>query len=74
MESAGFVRGLSSPSVSYNPVRNLRAVIHGDDFTLLGYDNDLNTLRNRITAKWQVKVKGRIGPSPGDQKEMHVLN
>ena len=74
MEEAGFVRGLASPCTFFHPQRKMRAVIHGDDFTLLGFDSDLDWFRRRITSKWEVKVKGRIGPSPNDQKIMHVLN
>merc|ERR1712005_42236 len=35
MESIGFKRGIASPCVVYHPERNIRCVIHGDDFTLL---------------------------------------
>lgn len=52
----------------------MRVVIHGDDFTILGYDKDLDWFREQIMAKWQIKVKGRIGPSEADLKSIHILN
>ena len=30
---AGFVQGLASPCIFYNKVRDIRVVVHGDDFT-----------------------------------------
>ena len=52
----------------------MRAVIHGDDFTTLGYSFDLDWFREHISTKWQVKVKGRIGPTNQDDKTIHILN
>ena len=74
MESIGFVRGIASPCMFFHPNRHLRSVIHGDDFTLLGFTSDLDWFRHKITSKWDVKLKGRIGPGPQDLKVMHVLN
>lgn len=34
----------SSPCIFWHPERNLRMVVHGDDFTTLGYESDLNWL------------------------------
>ena len=45
MELIGFQRGLASPCVFYHPERNIRAVIHRDDFTLLGREIDLDWFR-----------------------------
>lgn len=74
MEGLGFVRGIASPCIFFNKQRNLRAVIHGDDFTLLGFSKELDWFRAKIQAKWEVKIKGRIGPSAADLKVMPVLN
>jgi hypothetical protein len=53
---------------------SLRAVIHGDDFTILGFDTNLDWFKSAITTKWQVKIEGRIGPNTNVTKIMHVLN
>ena len=58
----------------YHEQQNLRAVIHGDGFTILGFDNNLDWFKSAITTKWQVKVKGRIGPNASDTKIIQVLN
>ena len=33
MESIGFSKGKASPCIFWHPGRNLRCVVHGDDFT-----------------------------------------
>ena len=42
MEGIGFNRGRASPCVFYNKERNIRGVIHGDDFTMLGKEEQLD--------------------------------
>ena len=42
MKDIGFVRGICSPCMFHHSDRNIRSVIHGDDFTMLGYDKDLD--------------------------------
>ena len=42
MEGRDFVRGKASPCMFYHAQRNIRVVVHGDDFTVLGYDEDLD--------------------------------
>ena len=42
METIGFMRGKASPCVFYNRHRELRVVIHGDDFTCLGNELELD--------------------------------
>ena len=46
--------------------RQLRAVIHGDDFTLLGNEIELDWFRDNIQAKFEVKIRGRLGPGVND--------
>ena len=41
----------------------LRAGVHGDHFTILGYEEDLDWLRRMISEEDEVKFRGRIGPS-----------
>ena len=42
MEEERFLTGKSSPCVFRHPERKLRVVIHGDDFTVLGFEKDLD--------------------------------
>jgi hypothetical protein len=74
MIEIGFVSGKATPCVFYHGERNLRAVVHGDDFTMLGEERELDWFRQMIGQKFEVKFRGRLGPCQGDQKSMRILN
>ena len=48
LQSIGFLRGVSSPSVFYHPTREVRVVVHGDDFTFLGWRGQLLWARGEM--------------------------
>ena len=52
----------------------LRAVIHGDDFTMLGDKAELMWLRGQVSKNCEAKFRGMIGPEETDVKEMTILN
>ena len=74
LENIGFQRGRASPCVFLEPQRNIRVVVHGDDFTVLGHDIMLDWFRDRIKAKFEVKFKARLGPSSGDDSSVRIFN
>jgi hypothetical protein len=74
MLKLGFTKGLASPCVFYHEKRNLRVVVHGDDFTILGWANDLDWFKERITDKYEIKHRGRLGPGDSDDKQIRILN
>ena len=51
MLSIGFLGGRVSPCVFYNKEHNVRVVVHGDDFTCLGHEGDLDWFRNQIIKR-----------------------
>ena len=66
--SNGFTQGMSTPCMFYHRGRKLRIVVHGDDFTLLGSEGDLEWFRSMIQKSFEVTFRGRIGPGPRDSK------
>ena len=66
MQDLGFSRGQASPCVFYHQEKNIRTAIHGDDFTLLGHEKDLDWFRNQIAGRYSVKFRGRLGPRMGE--------
>ena len=74
MEKVGFRLGVASTCVFYHPEKKLRAVIHGDDFTLLGSDENLDWFRERIKERFEVKMRGRVGRGKGHQSSIRILN
>ena len=70
---AGFRRGEASPVSFYHPDRELWCVVHGDDFTFTGYEEDLDFVAGVMQKEYEVKIRGRLGPGEADCKEIDVL-
>ena len=74
LESIGFVSGVASPCIFHNKDKNVRVVVHGDDFTLLGSADNLDWFRKEISKRFEVKFRGRLGPGDKDDKSIRILN
>ena len=74
MEGVGFKRGAASPCAFWHARKEIRAVVHGDDFTMLGHDHQLDWFKGEIGKRFECKYRGRIGPGRKDNKEMRILN
>ena len=74
LQGLGFVRGKASTCIFYHPVRQLRLVVHGDDFTTSGTRAELDWLEKEIAASFEIKVRGRLGDRDGCDKEVKILN
>ena len=74
MVSVGFRRAKACPCLFYHPKRNIWATVHGDDFTILASEENLDWFRKRIAERFEVKFRGRIGPSERDEKSIRILN
>ena len=61
MEHAGFVTGTANPCVFYHKVRDITLVVHGDDFTALGTNNDLDWCEKRLKDNFEIQIRGRLG-------------
>jgi hypothetical protein len=72
--SLGFSQGKANPCVFYRPGRDLRVVVHGDDFTVGGFGEDLDWFRKRISEKFDVKFRARLGEGEKDDKSVRILN
>ena len=70
----GFTRGAASPCCFFHKEKSIRLVVHGDDFTTTGTDSQLDWFEESIKKKFEVKVRGRLGSAPKDDKEMIILN
>ena len=73
-KTLGVRRGQSTPCIFWHKEKGIRAVIHGDDFTLLGNSVALDWFRDKIQGKFEVKFRGRLGPDNGDNKSVRILN
>jgi hypothetical protein len=74
LESIGFVRGIAAATVFYNADTQVRIVVHGDDFTLLGYEHDLDAVTKEMKSWYELKVRATLGGEQGDDVEVTILN
>ena len=70
----GFSPSIATPCSFYNEEQDIRCVVHGDDFTFLGTDGALTWIQKSMQACYEVKVRGRLGPQPKDDKIIRILN
>ena len=61
MEGMGFRAGISNPCVSFHESRSLSVVVHGDGFTTLGTDAELDWFETTIEEFFEIKIKGSVG-------------
>ena len=74
MESLGFSKGKSTPCLFYHEPRNLRVVVYGDDFTVLGSEQELDWFRKQMSKRYEVEFKARLGGNPQDDRSVFLLN
>ena len=74
MSGVGFVVGKSAPTVFAHSDRELRCVVHGDDFTFVGKVEDLKWISDKMQEWYEVKIRGVVGPEAGDVKSIDILN
>ena len=74
MGKIGFSKSRATPCMFYHSERGIRVVIHGDDFTILGNEVELDWFREMISDKFEVKFRARLGPGDKDDKSVRLLN
>jgi len=70
----GFVQGQASPCCFKHCQRDIQCVVHGDDFVFGGVDHDLSWVQARMQESFLIKVVGKLGDGPKDDREVRVLN
>ena len=74
LTDAGFVVGGADGSTFHHEMREVRIVVHGDDFVITGMEEELKWTEDVLRKKYPVKMRGILGPEPGDSKEAIILN
>ena len=74
LADAGFVIGRANGSTFYHKERDVRMVVHGDDFVITGREEDLKWTEDVLRRKYPLKMRGLLGPEPTDMKEATILN
>ena len=62
-ESIGLARGKATPTIFSDNVKDLQCVAHGDDFTFLGFEEDLLDMKRKMEDWYGIKMLGMLGPT-----------
>ena len=62
MVKTGFTACRSSPCIYWHKQRDIRGVIHGDGFTILGSEDNLLWFRQESAKRFKAKFRGMLGP------------
>ena len=68
MERNGFQRGKSNAAVFYDPVRDARGMVHGDDFWLLAVRASLDEVDGILKSRYECKCLGYLGFEEDDKR------
>ena len=71
--SIGFAPGKGHPSVFVHRERNIRVLVHGDDYFSSGLSDDLDWLQSQLEERFEIKTQRISGKSDHD-KEGKILN
>ena len=72
--SIGFRRGVGHPAVFYHPKREIKTLVHGDDYVSSGVSEDLDWLESELGKRYQIKTQ-RTKPIKGKgYVEAKILN
>ena len=74
MIKCGFKVGRITPCLFWHPGRQLIVEVHGDDFTNIGSEEDLDWFKLQIKEAFTFNHKARLGPDTNDDKSVRVLN
>jgi hypothetical protein len=70
----GFKKGVAAPTVFFCESKNVRCVVHGDDFTFAGKKSDLMMIAKALQEVYELKVRAVLGDEITDDKEITILN
>ena len=73
LEAADFKSGIASPCIFYHAKRDLTCAVHGDDFTTLGNDENLDWFQQVMEKAFEIKVSGHIDAGCEGPNEIRIL-
>ena len=57
LESIGFKRGVGHPAVFYHPGRDIKTLVHGDDYVSAGMSEQLDWLQGELERAYKIKTQ-----------------
>ena len=74
LKQNGITHGQAWPAVFCSKSRDIKLLVHGDDFLVLGDEDAQNFLSGVLAQKFEFRVDGCIGPEDRDGTVLTVLN
>ena len=71
--SIGFTRGKGHPCVFFHPERDIKTLVHGDDYVSSGTPESMDWLEKELTKAYEIKTQ-KVGKCDGYKGEGKVLN
>ena len=69
----GFIKGKANPCIFRHKDKNIKTVVHGDDFTAAAKLSQLEWMRDHLQSKYEIKWQ-ILGPKEEHDKTIKVLN
>ena len=73
LESLGFAKGKASTCCFYNDSRQIRNMVHGDDFVAVGREKDLLWMKSQLQGTFEIKWE-TLGPREEHKNEIKDEN
>ena len=68
------MKGKASPCCFHHTARDIRCVVHGDDFTFAGSQAALEWVSRQMEKVFLCKVEGIMGGDKGNLQQARILN
>ena len=73
LKSLGFEVGRASPCNFRHVNRDINLTVHGDDFVIVGAEEQLKWFGDKMKLKYELKME-TLGPGEGQVQEIKILN
>ena len=60
LETIGFKRGRGHPCVFHHPERDIKTLVHGDDYVSAGSDESMDWLENELAKAYEIGAKNNL--------------
>ena len=71
--SLGFVAGRGHPSIFAHPTKDIKMLVHGDDYFPSGSRKDLDWFEGELSKQYEIQTQ-RLGVGTGCESEVKILN
>ena len=74
MAELGFKAGKATTCAFHHEERDILAVIHGDDITVLANQGGVSWMKDQLMTRYNIKLSATLGPEQHDDKSVRILN